>query len=69
MFNGKNEIRFNLVEKRIEKLEMRNMELETILSNLVDKVTKLEQKEVKKELEEMKTNPVIIKKKGRPKKV
>ncbi|HPO11720.1 MAG TPA: hypothetical protein PLM63_04000 [bacterium] len=69
MFNGKNEIRFNLVEKRIEKLEMRNMELETILSNLVDKVTKLEQKEVKKELEEMKTNPVIINKKGRPKKV
>ena len=50
MFNGKNEIRFNLVEKRIEKLEMRNMELETILSNLVDKVTKLEQKEVKKRI-------------------
>ena len=72
MFNRSNEIRFNLIEKRIEKIEQKYMDLahsiQEVANRITDHLNEHDKEKIKKELEKMK--PVIVTtKKGRPKKV
>lgn len=62
--SNKNDIRFSLIEKRLEKLENKVVELQGVIDKYKNDINK---KEIENKLNSMKNNAVVIKKGRKPK--